>query len=314
MEERIAAYRLRFGKVPEWAKEYLERKSLANKRERGAKGLVSLGKGKKGGGLKLKTKNLESDSSSSDPEEPLPKQRARTDQFFSVPAKFGKSKRPVFNWDKVADEEGSDSDYESKDNVAPLQPKKNPYVGFGVKNKSQTSGTQSVTVQKQKFDFSGFEERASESSGDEDYNYAIPVGSKGKGTQQSTSFMGKGNLTDQQKQVAQGGGKFFGTGAKIDGPGLGLRSTSPKKEEVYDFSNGDGFGSTYVDPAFRRVISSIESPAKQQGKPPGVYSGNSNFDFEKVKRKNQDDVFGEFDGANADHKKVFKQAINKSKK
>ena len=49
MEERIAAYRLRFGKVPEWAKEYLERKSLANKRERGAKGLVSLGKGKKGG-------------------------------------------------------------------------------------------------------------------------------------------------------------------------------------------------------------------------------------------------------------------------
>jgi hypothetical protein len=135
-EERIAAYRLRFGKVPEWAKEYLEKKSLANKRERGAKGLVSLGKGKKGGGLILNTKNLGSDSSSSDTEEPLPKQRARTDQFFSVPVKFGKSKIPVFNWDKVADEDGSDSDYESKDNVAPLQPKKNPYVGFSGKNKS----------------------------------------------------------------------------------------------------------------------------------------------------------------------------------
>jgi hypothetical protein len=126
--------------------------------------------------------------------------------------------------------------------------------------------------------------------------------------------MGKGNLTDQQRQVAQGRGKFFGTGAKIDGPGLGPNSGTPKKEEVYDFSKGDGFGSTYVDPAFRRVINSKESPSEEQGKPPGVYSGNSDFDFEKVKRKNQDDIFGEFDGANADHKKVFKQAINKSKR
>jgi len=31
MEERIAGYRLRYGKAPEWAKEYLEKKELEEK-------------------------------------------------------------------------------------------------------------------------------------------------------------------------------------------------------------------------------------------------------------------------------------------
>lgn len=90
-----------------------------------------------------------------------PQIRARTDEFFSVPAYISKQKGSKFKFD---DQNDSDDDYEFNDKVAPLFHKdKKKEISTNI------SGTQSVNVKKGKNAFT-FDENSSEDSVD-NYDY-----------------------------------------------------------------------------------------------------------------------------------------------